>query len=425
MERVSTVRAVPWRICVEAYRFDGTPKARWEGVPLVRRGPVRVLAARWRRPPVEVGPLRFEPGDTLVEWLSAEAWFNAFRVSAPDGRLRGWYVNLVRPSPPLGSDDDERWSYVDLGLDFAVTPQDVVVLDEDDAERALARLAAPEAARAQAEAGRLRRLLSAPGPALAFLEGLLTEGLAPGEEHAVPMACRWGPPAAACFARVRLGDEEPGGGRGWLGMALRGARVAEAIAVLVRGDRVLLHRKATYPEGAMRLPGGGVAAGEAPDVAVLRELQEETGLLAQVVRWLAYVRWEIVLPDGARFVMPNYAFLLADDGRRAPVPSAEERIVELAWRPLGELAALAASLRELPGGWGAWGTYRAVPHELVAGALQGDAPGDELPGAHRDPGLPPRGAATGEGSRPGHPAGGQPPLGSAAGAAGGGGGEGA
>ncbi len=63
-----------------------------------------------------------------------------------------------------------------------------------------------------------------------------------------------------------------------------------AYAVVFRSDRgvdqMLLTRISPvgYPVGAWTLPGGGVDHGESPHVAVVRELYEETGLVARSVR---------------------------------------------------------------------------------------------------------------------------------------------
>ena len=61
-------------------------------------------------------------------------------------------------------------------------------------------------------------------------------------------------------------------------------------------DRLLLARcSAGEPEpGAWTLPGGGIEFGEHPDVAVLRELEEETGLRGRVDGVNAI--WSHVLP---------------------------------------------------------------------------------------------------------------------------------
>ena len=64
-----------------------------------------------------------------------------------------------------------------------------------------------------------------------------------------------------------------------------------AQAVVLRTDRtpeVLLLLR-TSPR-AWELPGGAVEPGEAPDAAVLREVQEETGLDVEIVRLLGHYR---------------------------------------------------------------------------------------------------------------------------------------
>lgn len=59
-----------------------------------------------------------------------------------------------------------------------------------------------------------------------------------------------------------------------------------AYAVVTDGERILLTRISAvgYPVGWWGLPGGGVDHGESPNVAVLRELHEETGLTAVSAR---------------------------------------------------------------------------------------------------------------------------------------------
>lgn len=56
-------------------------------------------------------------------------------------------------------------------------------------------------------------------------------------------------------------------------------------AIVRRGDRVLLSRRAHEPHaGQWDLPGGFLESGEHPEAGVLREIREETGLDARVVR---------------------------------------------------------------------------------------------------------------------------------------------
>ena len=59
-------------------------------------------------------------------------------------------------------------------------------------------------------------------------------------------------------------------------------RVAAALAVVIRADEVLLVRRfSDKPDaGLWGFPGGRVEPGETPAAAALRELREETGLIA-------------------------------------------------------------------------------------------------------------------------------------------------
>jgi len=60
-----------------------------------------------------------------------------------------------------------------------------------------------------------------------------------------------------------------------------------ALAVLRRGDAVLLQRRTAPPfEGLWELPGGKVLPGEPPADAALREASEELGIRGTAVRLL-------------------------------------------------------------------------------------------------------------------------------------------
>ena len=58
-----------------------------------------------------------------------------------------------------------------------------------------------------------------------------------------------------------------------------------AYAICIDADRLLLSRvRSGYPDaGRWTLPGGGLDWGEEPDAGALRELEEETGLVAESV----------------------------------------------------------------------------------------------------------------------------------------------
>ena len=81
----------------------------------------------------------------------------------------------------------------------------------------------------------------------------------------------------------------------------RMTRVA-AYALCVDGDRILLSRIAqgatSSSDGMWTLPGGGVDFGEHPRDAAIRELEEETGLVGEVVELADVDSW------AGRFVNP-------------------------------------------------------------------------------------------------------------------------
>ena len=60
--------------------------------------PWLAVRANWTMKRVDASGLIFEPGDTLIEYFSPEHWFNAFRVIAPDGAVRGIYGNVTSPN---------------------------------------------------------------------------------------------------------------------------------------------------------------------------------------------------------------------------------------------------------------------------------------------------------------------------------------
>lgn len=103
-----------------------------------------------------------------------------------------------------------------------------------------------------------------------------------------------------------------------------------ALAVLRRGDAVLLQRRATGPfAGQWELPGGKVRPGEAPDIAAVREAGEELGVPVQAPRLLA-VR-EHRYPQGPWVRLHCYAV----QAEGAVPPGADRR-----WVPLAEAARL-------------------------------------------------------------------------------------
>ena len=58
----------------------------------------------------------------------------------------------------------------------------------------------------------------------------------------------------------------------------------KVIAYITDGDRLLVFRHTDFPEAGIQVPAGTVEEGEALDLAVLREAEEETGLAGLEIR---------------------------------------------------------------------------------------------------------------------------------------------
>lgn len=108
--------------------------------------------------------------------------------------------------------------------------------------------------------------------------------------------------------------------------------------VLVReGSHVLLVRRARPPlKGYWALPGGAVALGETVVAAAVREVQEETGLLVEVSRYLGYR--DRVEHDEAGKVRYHYVVHYFEAQPQAGELQAADDAADVAWLPVSSLA---------------------------------------------------------------------------------------
>lgn len=133
--------------------------------------------------------------------------------------------------------------------------------------------------------------------------------------------------------------------------------------------RVWLHAKTHYPSHIFRLPSGGINWSERVIDALYREVNEETGLDVEIVRFAGLIDYKFV--DGnavAHFA--SYVFWLRA-GPKLPVPHRSENISEFRAVLPGHLAQVAADLRNLYGDRRGWGQWRALAHDLVSELVTG------------------------------------------------------
>lgn len=113
--------------------------------------------------------------------------------------------------------------------------------------------------------------------------------------------------------------------------------IAATIAVVVRNDEVLLVRRANPPDaGKWGFPGGKIARGERLEEAAVRELREETGVVAETVRILTAVD---ALNYGSDNALLQHFILIAVLCRWiSGEPVAGDDALEASWFELDKLA---------------------------------------------------------------------------------------
>ena len=105
-------------------------------------------------------------------------------------------------------------------------------------------------------------------------------------------------------------------------------------AIVLDGDRVLLAQRADT--GRWSTVSGIVEPGEHPAIAAVREVQEETGVTAEVERLAAVsVTEPITYPNGDRTQFTDLTFRCRYVGGEAHV--ADDESLDVGWFPLDDL----------------------------------------------------------------------------------------
>jgi hypothetical protein len=113
---------------------DGQEATRYPGRVLAQTAPPGWLAtnATWTHGEMNLDGLWIRPGDTIDEYFSATAWFNAFAVIAPSGEPRGWYANVTYPATIALDATGPTLFWHDLYVDVIILPNGVVTVRDED-----------------------------------------------------------------------------------------------------------------------------------------------------------------------------------------------------------------------------------------------------------------------------------------------------
>jgi 8-oxo-dGTP diphosphatase len=112
--------------------------------------------------------------------------------------------------------------------------------------------------------------------------------------------------------------------------------VVRVCAAIVRDAAILMVRHAHDGRDYWTLPGGGVQPGETPEQAVIRELDEECCVVGTVGARL----YEVDARDGTEvcFSVEIPSGATPQLGCDPELPRDAQLLIEVAWRPLAEVA---------------------------------------------------------------------------------------
>lgn len=162
-------------------------------------------------------------------------------------------------------------------------------------------------------------------------------------------------------------------------LTTRGRR-AEICYILHRGDprqAVLLHRKTYYPQGAWRLPTGGIQQGESVLDTLAREIEEETSFQIEkgpnpvrIEAFLGVVSYDLFHnSQQSTHTFATWHFLVSAPAHAQPVSQdPDEHLDAWGWRSIEEMDTLADELERITAQnshWHHWGRFRALSHRFV------------------------------------------------------------
>ncbi len=138
------------------------------------------------------------------------------------------------------------------------------------------------------------------------------------------------------------------------------------MAIRRKNGGFLLQTKESYPDSVMRLPSGGIKAGERTTDALMREVWEETNLSVEIEKFVASINYCDVSTT-SRF--RTYLFLVRETGGVFGNNDPKEKISDWVEAQPAELAGYADALRGIVPEWRNWGYFRASAIDILSECL--------------------------------------------------------
>jgi len=89
------------------------------------------LDTKWSGKRTDLGYVDLIPGEKWIEYYYPGRWYNIFRIGDKEGKLKGFYCNIIKPV--IIEKNVLKW--IDLALDLWVRPDgSYLILDEDEFE---------------------------------------------------------------------------------------------------------------------------------------------------------------------------------------------------------------------------------------------------------------------------------------------------
>ena len=134
-------------IVVSVLKYDGVEHRRWPARIAKIERPLLVLDAVFQDEIQHDLLGTISPGTISTEYYWLDRWYNVFRFSDSDRKLKNYYCNVNQPP----SFDGRVLSYIDLDIDVLVAPDlTYKILDVEDFEENARRYAYPEEVEANA-----------------------------------------------------------------------------------------------------------------------------------------------------------------------------------------------------------------------------------------------------------------------------------